>query len=125
MARHRRRALLAVVAAVVPLVVVVMPVTATAARIRIRCHDGDTSCDLDQTRDGKCTFLLPAGPFCCGSGGVSLRVSFQERGGKGPQAACPENRVRQVPVCAAYRSSSRPGTSLTLPHASAASDPGA
>jgi len=29
---------------------------------------------------------------------VSLRVSFQERAGKGPQAACPENRVRQVPV---------------------------
>src|SRR5437879_11943606 len=77
MARHRRRALLAVVAAVVPLVVAVMPVTAAAARIRIRCHDGDTSCDLDQTRDGKCTFLLPAGPFCCCSGGCRCACRFK------------------------------------------------
>ena len=65
----RRRALLAVVAAVVPLVVAVTPVTAAAARTRIRCHDGDTSCDTDQTRNGKCMFdfvLLDAGSPCCG-----------------------------------------------------------
>src|SRR5437899_130385 len=65
------RAWIAVVAAVVPLMVAGMPVTA-AARTRIRCHDGvlgatvvargktpqqdDQSCDVDQTRDGKCMF---------------------------------------------------------------------
>ena len=71
------------VAAVVPLVVVVMPVTAAATRTRIRCHDGVLGatvvakgkteqdvpfCDLDQTRDGKCTFYFGHIQFrspCC------------------------------------------------------------
>ena len=84
MARHQRRALLTAIAAVVPLVVAGMPVTAAATRTRIRCHDGvlgatvvakgktfhdDQSCDVDQTRDGKCMFdfvLLDAGSPCCG-----------------------------------------------------------
>ena len=104
MARHRRRALLAVVAAVVPLVVVVMPVTAAATRTRVRCHDGvlgatvvakgktqqdDRSCDVDQTRDGKCMFdfvlIFSRSPCCgghlrCGCPAKTVRVRVRVRG---------------------------------------------
>jgi len=102
MARDQRRALLAAVAAVVPLVVAAMPVTAAASRTRIRCHDGvvgatvvakgkrqqgDQLCDTDQTRDGKCTFDVvlvrpppPGCPFCRLRGKtVRLRVKVRRR----------------------------------------------
>jgi len=37
----------------------------------------DPSCDLDQTRDGKCTFLLPASPSCCCGGGCRCACRFK------------------------------------------------
>jgi len=65
-------------------VVVLTPVTAAAARTRIRCHDGDPTCDSDQTRDGKCTFnvvLHPSRRYACCCGG-------------GCRCACPAKVVR-------------------------------
>ena len=97
MARNGRPALLAAVV----LLVAVMPVTAEAARSRIRCHDGvlgatdvvkgktlqdDRSCDVDQTRDGKCTFdfalVHPPPPGCprCAGRVETVRVRVRVRG---------------------------------------------
>ena len=93
--------MLTAVAALVPLVVAVIPVKAAAATTRIRCHDGvfgatviakgktqqgDQSCDLDQTRDGKCTFdvvlVRPPPPDCpfCRLRGKTVRVRVKVRG---------------------------------------------